>query len=174
MIAVLRFSYQTNLSFAFPPPKSLLILSKTLLRGSCSFGLLPFNDPCVITWTISQSLLEFDLIFFNHLLIRSFTSLRYSSKSFGKKEHEFVAMTVFKRLYIQAEIQAVVYFAESSLRSRKHWSTLTKTLKRLYSFYFRFVYTAWVQTSTSHYDLPINVNPNFNVMHSFNSALRLQ
>lgn len=73
----------------FLPPKSLLILSNTVLRGSCIFGLFPFSESCDMTWIIIQSTIFLSRNFLIQSVMLSFTVLLNSSASFWEINHSF-------------------------------------------------------------------------------------
>ena len=74
-----RFWFYLSL---FLLPKSLLILSNTVLRGSWIFGLLPLKESWDMTWIIIQSTIFLSLSFLIQSVIPSFTELLNSSGSY--------------------------------------------------------------------------------------------
>ena len=76
---VARFWFYLSL---FLLPKSLLILSNTVLRGSWIFGLLPLKESWDMTWIIIQSTIFLSLSFLIQSVIPSFTELLNSSGSY--------------------------------------------------------------------------------------------
>ena len=81
-IYLVRYTITKLYLSLFLPPNSLLILSNTVLRGSCNLGLFPFNESCETTWIIAQSMIFLSLSFLCHSVMLSLTEFLYSSASY--------------------------------------------------------------------------------------------